>query len=94
MVSKFSSIIAAPPILPKGEGNGEDCLVDYIIFFNSCNLPAGRFVSIRVIRFNSCNSFSYFFFLNISSILSVTTNPPTTFNVPNITAKKPSDNAK
>ncbi len=29
-----------------------------------------------------------FFFLNISNIRSVTTNPPTTFNVPNINCKK------
>jgi hypothetical protein len=32
----------------------------------------------------------FFFFLNISSILSVTANPPTTFSVPNIRAKIPS----
>jgi hypothetical protein len=40
-----------------------------------------------------CLRFLYFFFLNISSILSVTTNPPTTFSVPRITARKPIINA-
>lgn len=36
----------------------------------------------------------FLFFLNISSILSVTTNPPTTFNVPRITARKPRISAR
>ena len=36
----------------------------------------------------------FFFFLNISSMRSVTTNPPTTFKVPSITDINPSDKSE
>lgn len=44
------------------------------------------------LEFSIC--YFFFFLLNISSIRSVTTKPPTTFSVPSITARKPSVSAR
>lgn len=77
-VSKF--IKAAPPNLPEG-----GTLYSFDFYFSLYIL------SILTPSLEIWDG--YFFLLNISSILSVTTKPPTTFSVPKITARKPNINA-